>query len=122
LKPLDQEHSQKSADIARLSLRLHFDNSRCHAANIVPEEMARLNCKRIPHLPYSLDLTVADFYLFGVLKQKLHGIGARDDEELKSEILPIFQGIASDKLKKSFDHRIERCQCVAANTGNHCLS
>jgi hypothetical protein len=35
LKPLGQEHSTKSAHIARRSLRLHFDNSRCYPAKIV---------------------------------------------------------------------------------------
>jgi hypothetical protein len=72
--------------------------------------MTRLNCKRVLHLPYSPDLVIASFYLFGVLKQKLQGIDVSDDEELKSEILTIFQGTPSDRLNKSFDHWIERCQ------------
>jgi hypothetical protein len=61
---------------------------------------------------------IADFDLFGVVKGKLQGIRVSDDEELKSEILTIFQGIPSDELNKSFDHWIERCQWVAANAGN----
>jgi hypothetical protein len=35
LKPLSQEHSTKSADIARRSWRLHFDNSQYHTANFM---------------------------------------------------------------------------------------
>jgi hypothetical protein len=66
--------------------------------------MTGLKCKRVPHPPYSLDLTIAYFYLFGVLKQKLQGIDASDDEELKNEILAIVQSIPSDELNKSFDH------------------
>jgi hypothetical protein len=57
----------------------------------------------------SPNLAIADFSLFRVLKQKLHGIGVSDDEQVKSEILTIFQGIPSDELKKSFAHWIERC-------------
>jgi hypothetical protein len=53
----------------------------------------------MPHPPYSPDLTIANFYFFGVLEQKLQGIDVSDDEELKSEILTIFQGIPSDELK-----------------------
>jgi hypothetical protein len=49
----------------------------------------------------------------------MQNIVISDDEELKSEILTIFQGIPSDELKKSFDHRIARCQGVAANSGTH---
>jgi histone-lysine N-methyltransferase SETMAR len=110
LKLLSQEHSAKSADIARRSFWLHFDNSRCHSAKIVVEEMIRLKCKSVAHPPYSPDLAIAYFYLFSVLKQKLQSIDVSDDEELKSEMLTIFQGILSEELKKSFDHWIERCQ------------
>jgi hypothetical protein len=99
LKPLSQEHSAKSADIARRSFWLHFGNSRCHSAKIVVEEMIRLKCKSVPHPPYSPDLAIAYFYLFSVLKQKLQSIDVSDDEELKSEMLTIFQGILSEELK-----------------------
>jgi histone-lysine N-methyltransferase SETMAR len=118
LKPLNQGHSMKSADIAGRSVRLHFDNSRCHTAKIVSEEMTCLRCKRVPHPPDSPDLAIADFYLFRILKHKLQGIDVRDDEELKSEILTIFQGIPLDELKKSFDHSTETCQWGAADAGN----
>jgi hypothetical protein len=104
LKSLGQEYSAKSAEIARRSFRLHFDNSRCHTAKIVSEEMTRLKCKSMPYPLYSPDMAIADFYLLGFLKQKLHGIDISDDEKLKSEILTIFQGIISDELNKSFNH------------------
>jgi hypothetical protein len=79
--------------------------------------MTCLKCKLVPHPPCSTDVAIADFHLFGVLKQKLQGIEVSDDEELKSEILTIFQDIPSDQPKKSFDPWIERCHWVAANTG-----
>jgi hypothetical protein len=91
----------------------------CHTAKIVSEEMTRLKWKRVPHSHYSQDLVIADFYLFGVLKHELQGIDVSDDEELKSEILTLFQAIPSDKLKKSFDHEIERCQWAVANAWNY---
>jgi hypothetical protein len=65
-------------------------------------------CKRVPHPRHSPDLAIADVYLCRVLKQKLQGIDESDDEELKGEILRIFQGIPSDQPKTSFDHWIER--------------
>jgi hypothetical protein len=90
-----------------------------HTAKIVSEEMSQLKCKMVPHPPYSPDSAIADFYLFGVLEQKLQGIDLRDDQELKSEILTIFQGIPSGELKKPFDRWIERWQSVVANAGNY---
>jgi hypothetical protein len=52
-------------------------------------------------------------------EEKLQGIDISDDEELKSEILRILQGIPSDELKKSFDRWIEKSQWVATNAGNY---
>jgi hypothetical protein len=73
----------------------------------------------MPHPSYSQDLTIADFYSFDIIKQKLQDIDANDEEELKSEILRIFHIILSKELEKSFDRWIERCQWVAANAGNY---
>jgi hypothetical protein len=57
------------------------------------EEMTILNCKRVPYPPYSPHLAIAYFYLFRLLKHKLQGIDVSDDEEPKSEIPTILQGI-----------------------------
>jgi predicted DNA-binding antitoxin AbrB/MazE fold protein len=99
LKPLTREHSTESANIARRSLPLHIHTFRCHPAKIVSEEMTRLKCKSVPYPPYSPDLAIADFCLFGVLKQKLQRIDLSDGEKLKTEILTIFRGNSSDELK-----------------------
>jgi hypothetical protein len=48
--------------------------------------------QKAPYPSYSPDLAIADFYLFGVLKEKLQGIDVSDDNELKSGIMTIFQG------------------------------
>jgi hypothetical protein len=53
------------------------------------------------------------------LEAKLQRIDMSDDEELKNEILSIFQGLSSDKLKKSFDPSVERCQWAPANARNY---
>jgi hypothetical protein len=66
--------------------------------------MTYLKCKRVAHALYSPDLAMVAFHLFNALKQALQDIDASDEEELKSEILTIFQGIPSDELEKSFDH------------------
>jgi hypothetical protein len=73
----------------------------------MPEEMAGLKCKMVPHPPYSPDLAIANLYLFGVLKQKLQSIDVSEGEELENKMLTIFQGIRSDELKKAFDRWIE---------------
>jgi hypothetical protein len=56
------------------------------------------------------------------LEAKLQGIDVSDDEELKSEILTIFQGIPSGELKTPFDDWIERCQRVVLNAGSELMA
>jgi hypothetical protein len=58
----------------------------------------------VSHPTYLPDLTIANLYLFGIVKHKLQDIYVSDNKELKSEILMIFQGIPSGELKNSFDH------------------
>jgi hypothetical protein len=64
-KPVSQEYSTKLAAVARRSLRFNFDNSRCHAVKIVPEEITCLKGKEVPHPHCSADPAIADFQLFG---------------------------------------------------------
>jgi hypothetical protein len=73
----------KSAIITRDSLRLYFDNSRCPIANIASDEMMHFKCNDVPHSPYSPDLAIANFDLFGALKQELQDFDGSDEEELK---------------------------------------
>jgi hypothetical protein len=67
--PLANRHAQQVGDISRRKLHLHFDNSKCHIARYVQGEMASHRCVRVPHPPYSPDIAIADFYLFGRLQQ-----------------------------------------------------
>jgi hypothetical protein len=56
--PLASRHAQQLGHIAGGKLLLHFDNPKSHTDR----------CVRAPHPPYSSDLAVADFHLFGQLK------------------------------------------------------
>jgi hypothetical protein len=109
ITPLLQRHLAASADIALRKLRVHFDNSPCHTAAIVAQEMQRLRWVQIPHPPYSADLAICDFYLFGRLKQQLRGITVETAEELVDEVTRVFATLSKEELRRAFDHWIERC-------------
>jgi histone-lysine N-methyltransferase SETMAR len=119
IRPLHALHSTASGDIARRKLCLHFDNSPCHTAHVVVDEMARLRCRRVPHPPYSPDLAISDFYLFGRIKGQLAGKTIMDENYLKSEIMEILGGISEDEVRRAFDHWIERCEWVENNRGDY---
>jgi hypothetical protein len=70
--PLAHRYAQQLGDVGRRKLHLHFDNSKCRTARHVQGQMASHRCARVSHPtapPDSPDLAIADFYLFGQLKQ-----------------------------------------------------
>jgi hypothetical protein len=46
--PLDNRYTQQLGDIGRHNLHLHFDNSKCHTAPHVQEQMASRRCALFP--------------------------------------------------------------------------
>jgi len=119
VKPLGLRHAQEPAHITRYPLKLHFDNSRCHTAKIVQAKMTKYRCKRVPHPPYSPDLAICDFYLFGTLKEKLRGTSSRDEEELLQNVMTVLEGIPKEELIRAFSHWQERCKWVVSNKGEY---
>jgi hypothetical protein len=112
---LANQHHQQARDVARRKLLLRFDSPRCHTAATVTAEMVRLRCVRIPHLAYSPDLAICDFWLFGRLKRELQGITIDTEEDLIEQILTILQSIPQSALRRAFAHWQERCQWVVDN-------
>jgi hypothetical protein len=58
------------------------------------------------------------FLFVCVLKQKLQGVDVSGEEELKSEIPTVFQGIPSNTLTQLSGHWTKKSHWFAANTGN----
>jgi hypothetical protein len=70
---------------------LHLDNAPSH---LTSEKYDEYGIKRLPHPPYSLDLTLCDSSFFGYLKQSLEGRFFDDDLALEvavSEILMLIE-------------------------------
>ncbi len=66
---------------------LHMDNAPCHRATMVRESLREWGWPVMPHLPYSPDLSPADFFLFLYLKRRLRGnnFGTMDNLEAAVE-------------------------------------
>ncbi len=52
---------------------LHMDNAPAHRATPVQNWLQATEWRQLPHPPYSPDLSPCDFFLFPLLKKKLHG-------------------------------------------------
>jgi hypothetical protein len=119
VNPLHQLHSTATGNDARRKLCVHFDNSPCHTARVVSDEMACLGCRRIPHPPHAPDLAICDFYLFGRIKEQLAGVMAVDGDALRNEVISILAEISEEEKIRAFDHWIERCEWVAEDDGDY---
>ncbi len=53
---------------------IHMDNAPAHNAGYTLTLLRMLGWSRVPHLPYSPDLSPCDFWLFGRLKKDIRGI------------------------------------------------
>jgi hypothetical protein len=49
----------------------HTDNSMSHDGNKISEKLAKRSIERVPHPPYFPDISPCNFWLFGMLKQKM---------------------------------------------------
>jgi hypothetical protein len=105
------------ADIGRHKLHLHFDNSKCRAAQHVQEQIINHRCVCIPHASYSLDLGMGDFSLFGPLTHQLSGRILDSEENMLETITEILGEPPKDEVISAFVHWKERCQSVANYNG-----
>ena len=51
-------------DRDRRRSNLHFDNARLHISNKTIQYMELIGVNKVPHPPYSLDITASNFFLF----------------------------------------------------------
>jgi histone-lysine N-methyltransferase SETMAR len=76
-------------------LPVHADNARLHTAKKVTEFVAGNGMKRVPHLPYSPDLTPCDFYPFGYIKSRLADALLEEPDQPMQAINAIFDPLKS---------------------------
>jgi hypothetical protein len=79
-----------------------MDNSLCHNGRKVTDELAHLKLDRIPHLPYSPDLSPCDFWLFGMLKQKIKDRVFQTVEKIMIAVHRVWDELTLDDLQSVF--------------------
>jgi hypothetical protein len=72
---------------------VHMDNSICHNGRKVTDEFANRKLQRVSHPPYSPDLSPCDFWLFGMLKQKMNDREFSGVEEIMNAVQEIWREV-----------------------------
>jgi hypothetical protein len=117
--PFVQDHSIHSGDISRQQLQLHFDNCRCYTATVVQEQIKLLRCKRVPHPAHSPGFVIANFYLFGKIKEGLRTMQASSGDEILEAVNGILKIIFQPELKSAFDHCMHQRDWVVTYNGEY---
>jgi histone-lysine N-methyltransferase SETMAR len=96
-----------------------MDNSVCHNGRKVTDELANLKLNRVPHPPYSPDLSPCDFWLFKILKLKIKDGVFQRAEEIKIAVYRVWDELILNDLQSVFFNCIERLEWVSEHGGEY---
>jgi histone-lysine N-methyltransferase SETMAR len=98
---------------------VHMDNSMCHNGAYITEKLEERHVARALHPPYSLDLSPCDFWLFGILKQKMKERVFQSEEQILTAITESWNEPTFEDIQRIFHNWVERLIWVIANSGEH---
>jgi histone-lysine N-methyltransferase SETMAR len=93
------ESGQIFRRVHRGDLFVHIDNSMYHNDRKVTDELEVLKLDRVPHPPYSPDLTLCDFWLFDMLKQTIKDRVFQTIEEILDAIRHVWREVTLERLQ-----------------------
>lgn len=117
LKSLIQKLKKKRPLSTTNGIKLHHDNARPHANNIVIDYLQEEKINLIPHPPYSPDLAPADFWLFNYLKRNLDTYP--DAKSLAKAITKVLSSTSIDEYQKTFQYWIQRMKLCIEHHGDY---
>jgi hypothetical protein len=103
----------------RVGYRLHCDHADPHNSERSRASTRDYGFHRIPQPPYSPDLALSDFYLFGTVKKQLENRALVAPEDRLRAILRLLARIPREELMAVFNAWIERVRWVIANNGSY---
>jgi histone-lysine N-methyltransferase SETMAR len=100
---------------------VHIDNSMCHNASKVVSEFDKHHIARLPHPPYSPDLSLCDFWFFGMLKRILKDRGFHSHDEIEEAITMASNDLTFDEAESVFHNWMNQLRWVIENGGEYIL-
>lgn len=96
-------HSKRTGMLSKTVLLQH-DNLRLHTAAATAETVQQLGFERLRHPPYSLDLALSNYHIFGPLKEMQHSGRFTSDDEVKEAVHTWLR----EQLKSFFSAEIQK--------------
>lgn len=113
IQKLENLEITKAAKQQKQKMLLHYDNVPSHNANMVTNYLMKTTFRKVPHLPYSPDLAICDFGIFGTAKTSFQGKRFDTEEELLSELQKFLREKPKEFYISLFENWIKRLQrCI----------
>jgi hypothetical protein len=79
-----------------------MDNSMCHNGAKITEKLEKRHIARAPHGAYSPDLSPCDFWLFGILKQKMKERIFQSEEQIFASVCESWDELTFEDIQRVF--------------------
>ena len=104
---------QKQHGLLTTGVCLLHDNTKPHTATATVSTIEELQFECIPHPPYSPDLTLSYFHVFGPLKDALSETQFRDDDEIGSAVHEWLRTRQKEFFSRGIYTLVKRwCRCI----------
>jgi histone-lysine N-methyltransferase SETMAR len=116
---LQMENLNSRRRIPHGTFWVNMDNSICHNGSKVVSKFDKHHIARLPHPPYSPDLSPCDFWLFGMLKGILNGRGFHSYDEIEEAFTMAWNDLTFDEVQSAFHNWMNRLRWVIENGGEY---
>jgi histone-lysine N-methyltransferase SETMAR len=98
---------------------VHMDNSMCYNGSKVVSKFDKHHIARLPHPPYSPDLSPCNFWLFWMLKGILKDEEFHSHDEIEEAITMAWNDLTFDEGQSVFHNWMNRLRRVIENGGQY---
>jgi hypothetical protein len=98
-----------------------MDNSTSHNVSKVASKFEQRHIFRLPHTPYSPDISPCDFWLFGLLKGIMKDGECHSHEEIEEAITMAWNDLTFEDVQSIFYDRMRRFAWVIEHEGEYIL-
>ena len=116
LEPMELNDVVLEAKSLNIKTKVHFDNAPSHNSHSVENYLVTSPFERLDHPPYSPDLAICDFGLFGTIKDSFADQEFEDENELLQAVEHFFEEKKEDFFNSLFEEWIKRLnKCIQLN-------
>jgi hypothetical protein len=119
LPSLLSEKKLFSRQKTRINSSVHMGKSMGRNGHRIVDEVRRLKILRVPHPPYTPDISPCDFWMFGDFKGKLKGRHLQDPEEILTTLQELWDHITFEEFQMVFESWCDRLRWIIEHDGEY---